>query len=118
MFKWSGLCTLILISSFSSIAFAQKTIKLNPNENKTLTNSGFWTLNATCNIQSSKPMRSKIKIMVLKHTGSINGKNLSSGQSTSLKVTNNSSISVSAESGTQINLINVGDQAVEAVCST
>ncbi len=35
-----------------------------------------------------------------------------------ITIKNNSSISVSAESGTQINLINLGNQELQAVCST
>lgn len=118
MYKLSGVIAILSFSLFSSITWAQKTIKLNPNENKTLTNSAFWKLNATCSIQSTKPINGKIKITVLKNNGSVNGKNLTSGESTSLKISNHSSIAVSAESGTQINLINLGDQALEAVCST
>lgn len=95
-----------------------KTLSLNPNETKLLTNHSLWTLNATCNVQGMNQAKSKIKIIVLKNTGTINGKNLSTGQGTSVTVKNNSSISVSAEAGTQINLINLGSEALQAVCST
>ncbi|KGP62462.1 hypothetical protein EP47_14435 [Legionella norrlandica] len=105
-----------LISFLSFPMYAQKTIRLGPNETKLLKNSSLWTLNATCNIQGNAD--GKIRIIVLKNNGKINGKNLSTGQGTSFKVKNNTSISVSAESGTQINLINLGDQELQAVCST
>ncbi|WP_044543243.1 hypothetical protein [Legionella pneumophila] len=110
------ICISIGLLSFPT--YAQKTIRLSPNETKTLKNSTLWTLNATCNVQSGTQVNGKIKIIVLKNNGKVNGKSLSTGQGTSITIKNNSSISVSAESGTQINLINLGNQELQAVCST
>nr|WP_255666699.1 MULTISPECIES: hypothetical protein [unclassified Legionella] len=107
----------MLIGLFCSHANA-KTIKLSPNESKMLANNTMWTLNATCVVQSTHPTKSKIKINVVKNSGTVNGKKLSTGQGTLIKVKNNSSLSVSAESGTQINLINLGSDELQAVCST
>ncbi|SQG88872.1 Uncharacterised protein [Legionella pneumophila subsp. pascullei] len=108
----------ISIGLASTSIYAQKTLRLSPNETKTLKNSTLWTLNATCNVQSSTQVSGKIKIIVLKNNGKVNGKSLSTGQGTSITIKNNSSISVSTESGTQINLINLSDQELQAVCST
>lgn len=118
MYKMINLSVIVLIGIFCSSLHAQKTIKLSPNESKLLTNSTMWTLNATCTIQGGSQMNSKIKISVLKNTGSVNGKNLTTGQATFIKVKNNSNISVSAESGTQINLINLGSEGLQALCNT
>ena len=93
-------------------------IRLAPNETKLLANNTPWTLNATCTIQCIHKNNSKIKINVIKNSGIVNGKNLSTGQGTLIQVKNNSSVSVSAESGTQINLINLGADELQAVCST
>jgi hypothetical protein len=107
-----------IIGLFCSQANAQKTLKIGPNETKLLTNHTLWTLNATCTIQCPHQNNSKIKINVIKNSGIINGKKLSTGQGTLIQVKNNSSVSVSADTGTQINLINLGSEEVLAVCST
>ena len=118
MKKIISLSVIALFGILSLPAYAQKVIKLSPNQTKMLANNSLWTLNATCNIQGVSQKHTRIKISVLKNSGTINGKNLSSGQSTSLKVKQNSTVSVSAEAGTQIQLINVGSENLEAVCST
>ncbi len=118
MNKILTLSLFIIIGLFSSQSHAQKTIKLSPNETKLLANNTLWTLNATCIVQSTHQNNSKIKINVIKNSGMVNGKKLSTGQGTLVQVKNNSSLSVSAESGTQINLINLGTDELEAVCST
>lgn len=118
MSKLITLLLSIVIGLLSFPIYAQKTIRLSPNETKMLKNNTLWTLNATCNIQGNTQIKGKIKIIVLKNNGTVNGKSLSTGQGTSLPVKNNSSISVSAEAGTQINLINLGDQELQAVCYT
>ncbi|WP_115707397.1 hypothetical protein [Legionella sainthelensi] len=108
----------LIFELFCFQANAQKVIKLSPNETKLLSNNTFWTLNATCIVQSIHPKNSQIKINVLKNSGIINGKRLSTGQGTLIQVKSNSTLSVSAESGTQINLINLGTDELQAVCST
>ncbi|WP_454780976.1 hypothetical protein [Legionella sp. WA2022007384] len=118
MNKILTLSLFIIFGLFCSQSNAQKTIKLNPNETKLLANNTLWTLNATCVVQCTHQNNGKIKINVIKNSGVINGKKLSTGQGTLIRVKNNSSVSVSAESGTQINLINLGSDELQAVCST
>lgn len=118
MSKMINLSVFVLIGFLCSPVNAQKIIKLSPNETKVLSNNTLWTVNATCTIQGTSQTDSNIKIGVLKNKGMINGKNLSTGYATMVKVKNNSRISVSAESGTQINLINLGASNLEAVCKT
>ena len=112
--------SLSLISLFycCSPANAQKIIKLSPNETKLLTNNTLWTLNATCTVEGAHKSNDKIKISVVKNSGVINGKKLSTGQGTLIHIKASSTVSVSAESGTQINLINLGEDELQAVCST
>jgi hypothetical protein len=93
-----------------------RTIKLAPNESQMLANSAPFTLNATCSVHGDHPIHGKIRIVVLKNKGIINGKNLSSGQGTSVTVKNDSNISVSADAGTEISLVNLGSERLEAVC--
>ena len=118
MAKYINLSIFLLIGFLCSQGHAQKTIKLSPNETKLLTNNTLWTVNATCTIQGSNQTHSKIRISVLKNKGTINGKNVTTGHATMVTVKNNSNISVSAESGTQINLINLGREGLQAVCNT
>lgn len=116
MTRFFLITSIVLIGFFGAQQLDAKTLKLNPNESKVLTNNTLWKLNANCNIQGVHN-KGKVKIVVLKNNGTINGKNLSTGQATSVTVKNNSNISVSAESGTQINLINLSNQGLEAVCA-
>lgn len=104
------------IYAVCSNADASKTITLNPNETRMFSNNTLWSVNATCDIRCANQSGGKIKIRVLKNKGSINGKNLASGQAAAIKVKNNSSISVNAEAGTQIDLINLGADQLVAVC--
>ena len=99
---FNGLLVIGLL--FLNTSLQAKTISLAPNETKLLANNGPFTLNATCNLHGTHAFHSKVRIVVIKNKGTINGKNLSSGQGTSVNVKNNSTISVSADSGTQINL--------------
>jgi hypothetical protein len=101
---------------FFTAQLEAKTIKLGPNESKMMANNAPFTLNATCSVHGTNAIKSKIRIVVLKNKGIINGRKLSSGQGTAVSVKNDSSISVSADSGTQINLINMGSEHLEAVC--
>ncbi len=116
MFK-SYLIAVLALVVMSSQAYAQNVIKLSPNETKSLTNNYLWTLNATCNIQV-KQTKSVILVSIMENKGKVNGKNLTKGHATSVTVKNNESITVSAEPGTTVNLVNMGSDSVQAVCST
>lgn len=109
---------LMMIYLLSFQVYAQKILTLSPNESRQLTNRMMWTINATCKIHCTSQTHTKIKISVLKNSGSVNGKNLLSGQTTFVKIKNNASISVRAEPGAQINLMNLGGDRLQAVCST
>lgn len=118
MSKIINLTVILIIGFFSTQLNAFKTINLNPNETKLLANNSLWKVNATCTVQAKDKKKNKIRIQVLKNKGTVNGKNLSTGQATSVTVENNSNISVSAEAGTQIHLINLGKDGLKANCST
>ncbi|MCP0912855.1 MULTISPECIES: S-Ena type endospore appendage [Legionella] len=116
MRKMFNALLLVLIGFMSAQAYAQKVIKLAPKESRSLTNHYAWTLNATCNIQGSES-KGKIRVSILSNKGKINGQHLSQGQARSLTVKNNDNISVSAEPGTKVHLINLGKTPVQAICS-
>ncbi len=103
----------LAFSIMSSPVYADRVIKLNPNESKSLTNHALWTLNATCNIQG----KSKILVSVVENTCKVNGKHLTKGQATSVNVKNHERITVSAEPGTTVSLVNMGSDSVEAICT-
>lgn len=109
--------TLLASLLMAPCVYAQNTIHLSPQESKLLTNHTFWTLNATCNIQGSQS-KNKIMVRVLENKGSVNGRNLTKGQSTSFTVSDHQAISVSAEPGTQVNLTNLGTTTIQALCYT
>lgn len=117
MYKIVCISLTLLISTMGMQICSAKTITLNPNETKLLANNSLWTVNATCTVQSAHKGKGKIRISVLKNKGTVNGKNLSTGQATMLNVNSNSSISFSADSGTKINLVNMGPELLQAVCS-
>lgn len=110
----SILLILLTFTLMVSQAFAH-VIKLSPKESKSLTNHYAWTVNATCNIQGAVT-KGNLLVSVVENKGKINGKNLSKGQATSIRLHDHSSISVSAEPGTTVNLVNQGNDPVEADC--
>lgn len=112
----TGMLLLFSIVVCFSTDLSAKTIKLGPNETKSWSNSAPFTLSARCSVHAEHPVHSTIKIVVLKNKGTVNGKSLNGGQGTSIAVHNDSNIEVSADSGTEINLINLGSEELEAVC--
>ena len=111
-----SLLGIVIFSTIASSAFADKSIKLSPNESKSITNSTLWTVKATCNVQSKKA-NSKIRVSVLENKGEVNGKHLAIGQATSVTLKPQDQISVSAEPGTIVTIVNTGNDSVEAVCT-
>lgn len=119
MFKYFSV-TLVAFSIFNmcSPVHAQSVaLNLNPKESKVIENNYLWSLQATCAIECSDSTH-KIIVSVVKNNGVVNGKNLSSGQTTSVVVRNHDSIAVSAEPGAKVNLKNTGSDVVRANCST
>ncbi len=105
-----------MMLSVSASYAHQVNLTLAPNGSKLLENKYLWVLNATCTIQCHES-KNKIMVRVIKNKGTVNGKNLSNGQATSLTVQSNDSISVSAEAGAKVNILNLGHNTVEATCS-
>jgi hypothetical protein len=111
-----SLLGIVIFLTIASSAFADKIIKLSPNESKSITNSTLWTVKAICNVQS-KNANSKIRVSVLENKGEVNGKQLAMGQATSVILKHQDRISVSAEPGTVVMIVNTGNDSVEAVCT-
>ena len=108
--------TLLALITLSAPVYAQKSITLLPKGSKLMTNNYGFTVNATCSVQGHQA-RNKIRISVLQNQGTVNGKHLSKGQATSVTLTSSDSISVSAEPGMSVNLMNMGSDRIQADCS-
>lgn len=112
----SALVLTIMVFTTSNAYAQQISLNLAPNASKIVTNHYGWTLSATCSIQTKT--KNKIRVTVQENTGTVNGKKLAIGQSTSVVVKNQDSIMVSAESGTQVTLQNLSNDPIQATCAT
>ena len=117
MLKTSKYAFLSLILLSSQLYAQQVSLNLMPKVSKVVTNHYGWTLLANCTIHATQP-KSKIVVSVLRNNGSVNGRNLTNGHATSVVVRNNDNISVSAEPGATVNILNLGTDSVQATCST
>jgi len=91
-------------------------LKLEPHHSQGIENSYAFTINATCTIKVNKN-NNKIRFDVAKNSGTINGKKLSDGQSTSITVENQDQIVVNAAPDTKVTVYNLSDNTVTATCS-
>lgn len=116
MYNYLSIIALTVLTLATPKVYAQQmNLQLAANGSKVVTNHFAWTLNATCVIQTKS--KNKIRVSVLDNKGMVNGKNLATGQTTSMVVQNHDTISVSAEPGTKITLQNMGSDPVQATCS-
>ncbi len=112
----SAIVLTILVFATSNAYAQQINLNLAPNASKKMTNHYGWTLSATCTVQTKAT--NKIRVSMLDNKGTVNGKNLKTGQATSMVVKNNDSISVTAEPGAEITLENLSDDPIQATCAT
>ncbi len=118
MIKILGISMLASIALLPLRAEAQSmNLNLAPNESKALSNPTPLTINATCTIQT-KTGAEKITVNVVKSESHVNGQKLHCGQKKSIHVHNNDSISVSAEPGAEVTIVNQGTNRIQASCST
>ena len=111
------LSIIILVALFIQPAQAQSIhLNLAPHGSKLIENHYLFSLDATCIIESSE-QNNMIKLHVIENTGTVNGKHLTRGQATSIVVNNQDALSVSAEPGSKVNVLNLSDNTVQANCS-
>lgn len=111
------LSTVVLIAILMQPAKAQNLqLTLAPHSAKLIENNYIFSLDARCTIQADKKQNT-IKLHVLEKTGTVNGKHLSKGQSTSVTVSDHDALSVHAEPGSKVNVLNLSDNLVHANCS-
>lgn len=91
-------------------------LTLAPHGSKLIENTYGFSLNATCTMTNNNG-KNTIQLKVVENTGTVNGKHLTKGQSTSLVVKGKKSVSVHAEPGSKVNIQNLGDNLIQATCS-
>ena len=117
MMKLINTLLLTTIMLFTSHQAQAMNLDLAPKGDKVLTNNTLWTIHATCHIHASSAKKT-IKIHGVKNSSQVNGKSLLAGQTTSMIVYADKTVEVTAEPGAQVNIMNLSDESVEAVCST
>jgi hypothetical protein len=88
---------------------------LPPNEPQLFTNYFFWTIDAKCTVVSEKA-ETTISFTVLRKSGKLNGISLYTGDAMALVVQPGDVLNISAASGGQIELTNLGDEEIKANC--
>lgn len=108
-----ALATILLVQPARAQSMA---LNLAPHGSKLIENTFSFSLNATCTMTNDKG-KNTIKLKVVENTGTVNGQQLTKGQSTSLVVKGQKSISVHAEPGSKVNIQNLSDNPLQATCS-
>ena len=111
------LSVFVAIAAMSMQAHPQSmSVNLAPQQSKMLANSSPLTINATCTIQTKHDAQ-KIQVHVHKNNSHVNGLMIHDGEQKTLKINNHDSISVSAEPGAEVTIVNQGEDSIQAVCS-
>lgn len=119
MIKILGFSMLVSVALIPFRAEAQSmNVDLAPKESKALSNPTPLTIHATCTIQTHQPSGEKIVVNVVKSESNINGQTMHCGQRKSIHVHNHDSITVSAEPGAEVMIVNQGSDRIQASCST
>ncbi len=110
--------TIILIAILIQPARAQSMdITLAPHGSKMIENHFSFSLDANCVVHAQKSGKNKIRLSVLKNNGAVNGRKLDKGQSTSVVIQGQKSLTVHAEPGSKVNIQNLSNSSLEATCS-
>ncbi len=117
------LCAAGLYSSSASFAtehtFSQATtyeFRLPSNEPQVFTNTLFWAVEAKCTVISDSE-DNPFSFTILRKSGSLNGIELSKGDSMALVVHPGDQLHITAASGARVELINYGDKEMKASCT-
>lgn len=113
-----GLLSIIVLLAILIQPARAQSMQLNlaAHGSKLIENTYGFSLDANCTITNQKG-KNKIKLQVVENTGTVNGKHLTKGQSTSVTVQGQKEISVHAEPGSKVNVLNLSDNPVQATCS-
>ena len=87
-----------------------------PHEALSLSNPFLWTIKSVCTI-TSPSNNSPLTIKAVKKSGSVNGTNLSAGNSLNLLVNYHDKLDITAQSGAQVELTNHDEATLVAECT-
>jgi len=87
-----------------------------PKEAVVVTNTLAKALTATCEIHAVSDRVNSVSIVVTNGSGSFNGTSLKKGQTLTQKVYNLQNIAITATSGTQAQITNLGEFDIKARC--
>lgn len=88
-----------------------------PDTPELLTNYTIFKINASCTIQTS-PGDHIIHIRDINRKGSINGEELEKGDEINVVVHNNDQLTLTAQSGAQVEFTNRSSTPIKALCKT
>lgn len=115
MRNYKSFCLIVSTFILGSPVAGALSLKLNPKGSQVFENTYHMTVNAVCTLQCRDV--NKIKVSIMNSRGRVNGKTLTSGQATSLSVHDHQSITVTAEPGAKVSLLNLGNFPIQASCS-
>jgi hypothetical protein len=91
--------------------------ELPANDPQLFTNYMFWTIEANCTL-TTEDESNELYVEAVKKKGKVNESSLSQGETMSLIVHNNEVLRLSADSGAQVRITNLGEHIVKAKCSS
>lgn len=115
----SGLFTTNAFSTTSHV-FTQGVpveFELPVNDPQVFSNVFFWTIKASCTVISPNA-ENPISVKMLSKKGKVNDLALVAGDSMGLVLQNNEKLMITAESGAKVQLVNLGDKTIKAICNT
>lgn len=90
--------------------------KLMPNDPQLISNQYLWTVSAICVIKS-KSDDNFLSIKVTKKQGTLNNEVLVAGDSRVVRLKYNDEINITAKSGAEVELLNIGNDPIITECS-
>lgn len=91
--------------------------ELPPNDPQVFSNIFFWTVSATCTV-ISEVEDNLISINMLRKAGAVNGIELITGDSMNLFLHPGDQLKIRAESGSKVELTNLGTVPIKTSCTT
>src|SRR3990167_9348248 len=87
------------------------------NAAQVLKNYFFWTITATCNL-NTPDSNDEFYVRMLNKSARLNGIKLSKGETMNFVIHNGDRLQISADAGAEVELTNQGQNTVKASCST
>lgn len=130
MIRTIGLTLLCAAVSISTPVYSTRTHSLQqgltveydlpPHDPQVFTNYMFWSVEANCTVISEQENTGDTHLDLfteaLRKKGTINGITLSAGQNMLLRIHSGESLNLRAESGAKVQITNMSDYQVHAIC--